>query len=159
MRVLGLWPPVLSLLQPSHAPSLRQMAAWVCSTAVQNNAQAQQHLMEAGGLAKLLAAAREDVDEGVCAKAVSALNSTLHNNAPGQAQFAALEGWQTILTLAARGGNVMRKSLFMMATVLLEEGASARARIPNLQQSLHTLVNHTDLDDEMREHCHRLLAL
>lgn len=79
---LGLWPPLLEQLRNPNA-ELRKMAAWVVGTAVQNNPQCQQYLLEAGGIKTVATMSLEDSDPAARRKAVYALSSSVRNFQPG----------------------------------------------------------------------------
>jgi hypothetical protein len=83
MSNLGLWTPLVSLLENEH-PDFRRYAAWCVGTAVQNNAPSQERFLTAGGVPKLVAlAAGEDEKDGqVKRKAVYALSSAVRNYQP-----------------------------------------------------------------------------
>lgn len=82
MEGLGLWKPLIEQLD--HAESeMRRMAAWCCSTAVQNNVRSQEKLLAHGGIPKLSKLAQEDPVQAVRKKACSALSSAVRNFQPG----------------------------------------------------------------------------
>ncbi|KAK5137065.1 hypothetical protein LTR08_001074 [Meristemomyces frigidus] len=79
---LHLWTPLIQQLGAEEAES-RMMAAWCCSTAVQNNVKSQERLLAMGGV-PLLAALAVSGEEGreVRRKAVNALSSAVRNYQP-----------------------------------------------------------------------------
>ena len=80
---LHLWTPLIQQLSADEAES-RMMAAWCCSTAVQNNAKSQERLLAMGGiplLARLAVSGDERRD--VRRKAINALSSVVRNYQPG----------------------------------------------------------------------------
>lgn len=79
---LGLWMPLVDLLD-SPEKDLRLMAAWCCSTAVQNNQQCQERLLALNAVPKLVHLALADPDAGVRKKAVNAISSESRNYQPG----------------------------------------------------------------------------
>jgi hsp70-interacting protein len=80
---LGLWSPLLSMLESEEA-ELRKMAAWCAGTAVQNNAPCQERLLALGGIPKLAALASGEAEKPeVRRKAVYALSSAVRNYQPG----------------------------------------------------------------------------
>ncbi|KAK5208457.1 hsp70 nucleotide exchange factor fes1 [Exophiala xenobiotica] len=81
MEPLGLWTPMLSLLD-SEVADIRRMAAWCLGTAVQNNVKAQERLLAINGINKLCQVALDDVDQKVRRKAVYALSSGIRNYQP-----------------------------------------------------------------------------
>lgn len=82
MQPLGLWTPLLAVLQSEEA-DLRRMAAWCMGTAVQNDVKAQEHLLATGAIPALMQLALEDADELVRRKAIYALSSGIRNYQPG----------------------------------------------------------------------------
>ncbi|KAK5122819.1 hypothetical protein LTR85_003734 [Meristemomyces frigidus] len=81
MEVLGLWTPLVQQLENAEA-EMRRMAAWCCSTAVQNNVKSQERLLAMGAVPKLAKLATEDDNQAVRKKAVSALSSQVRNYQP-----------------------------------------------------------------------------
>jgi hsp70-interacting protein len=82
MESLGMWKPLVEQLDHEEA-EMRRMAAWCCSTAVQNNIKSQERLLSNGAVPKLAKLATEDEHGGVRKKAVSALSSEVRNFQPG----------------------------------------------------------------------------
>ena len=82
MESLGLWTPLVSLLQ-NPEPDLRRYAAWCAGTAVQNNPKSQERFLVLGGIPTLVKLAREDPVEAVRRKASYALSSETRNYQPG----------------------------------------------------------------------------
>lgn len=124
---LGLWEPILRQLE-SDEPSLRELAAWVCGTAVQNNSPAQKDFLAQGGVEALLQRVRVEDAGGARAKAISALNSELHNHQAAQEQFERKEGWQVIReqlrSSPSTTPQTRAKAAFMTRTVLSEDGGT-----------------------------------
>ncbi|KAF2859199.1 armadillo/beta-catenin-like repeat-containing protein [Piedraia hortae CBS 480.64] len=81
MDPLGLWPPLIEQLSHEEA-SMRKMAAWCCSTAVQNNIKSQAKLKSSGAIPKLAKLATNDPDAAVRKKAITALSSEVRNFQP-----------------------------------------------------------------------------
>ena len=82
MEKLGLWTPLLSLLEHSEE-DLRRMAAWCVGTAVQNNETSQARLLAMGGIPRIISIAiKEDETAAVRRKAVYALSSAVRNYQP-----------------------------------------------------------------------------
>ncbi|KAK4550806.1 hypothetical protein LTR36_000386 [Oleoguttula mirabilis] len=81
MEVLGLWTPLVEQLENAEA-EMRRMAAWCCSTAVQNNVKSQERLLAMGAVPKLAKLATEDESQAVRKKAVNALSSSVRNYQP-----------------------------------------------------------------------------
>ena len=82
MEALGLWTPLVSLLN-NPTTDLRRMAAWCIGTAVQNNEKAQERFLAVNGVPKICKLALDDQDQGVRKKAVYALSSEVRNYQPG----------------------------------------------------------------------------
>lgn len=78
---LGLWPPLLKLLD-SNETELRRYAAWCIGTAVQNNLKSQEKLMAHQGVEKLVHRAISDDAEVVRRKSIYALSSAVRNYQP-----------------------------------------------------------------------------
>lgn len=88
---LHLWTPLIQQLSAEEAES-RMMAAWCCSTAVQNNVKSQERLLAMGGVPLLAGlAVKEDEGRDVRRKAINALSSAVRNYQP------ALEELETCL--------------------------------------------------------------
>ncbi|WEW61973.1 hsp70 nucleotide exchange factor fes1 [Emydomyces testavorans] len=81
MGVLGLWTPLVEELGNAQA-EMRRMAAWCVGTAVQNNVQAQDKLLDFKAIPKLLKLAQTDPEITVRRKAVYALSSAVRNHQP-----------------------------------------------------------------------------
>lgn len=81
IEALKLWAPLVSKLDAEEAEE-RRMAAWCCSTAVQNNIKSQERLLAVGAIPKLVKLATEDSVQAVRKKAVSALSSEVRNFQP-----------------------------------------------------------------------------
>jgi hsp70-interacting protein len=81
MEQLGLWLPLLELLDSPEA-DMRRMAAWCLGTAVQNNIKSQERLLALDGVQKLTKLAVEDDDQAVKRKCVYALSSSIRNYQP-----------------------------------------------------------------------------
>ena len=79
---LGLWKPLLTLLEHDDA-ELRKMAAWCVGTAVQNNEKSQQFLLGHGGVSIVAKMAIDDKDNAARRKAIYALSSSVRNFQPG----------------------------------------------------------------------------
>ena len=82
MYSLGLWKPLVEQLDSSE-PDMRRMAAWCCSTAVQNNVKSQEKLVETGAVKRLAELAVGDESQAVRKKAINALSSVSRNFQPG----------------------------------------------------------------------------
>ncbi|KAK5108164.1 hypothetical protein LTR62_008695 [Meristemomyces frigidus] len=82
MDPLGLWPPLVQQLSNTEA-EMRRMAAWCCSTAVQNNVKSQEKMLAAGGIKELARLSTTDDSVVVRKKAVTALSSAMRNFQPG----------------------------------------------------------------------------
>ncbi|KAK5172547.1 hsp70 nucleotide exchange factor fes1 [Saxophila tyrrhenica] len=82
MESLGMWAPLTAQLD-SEEPEMRRMAAWCCSTAVQNNVKSQEMMLRTNTIPKLAKLALEDGNQAVRKKAVSALSSEVRNFQPG----------------------------------------------------------------------------
>ncbi|KAI7506214.1 hypothetical protein KC367_g236 [Hortaea werneckii] len=82
MEPMGLWQPLIQQLE-SEIADCRAMAAWCCSTAVQNNVKSQERLQALGGVSKLAKQAVQDEDKTARKKAVNALSSHVRNFQPG----------------------------------------------------------------------------
>lgn len=78
LEVLGLWTPLVRLLESEEA-ELRRYAAWCLGTAVQNNVKAQSDLRATGAIPILTKVAIEDANEQVRRKAIYALSSEIRN--------------------------------------------------------------------------------
>ncbi|TKA83069.1 hypothetical protein B0A55_00929 [Friedmanniomyces simplex] len=68
LESLGMWAPLVQQLGAEEAGS-RMMAAWCCSTAVQNNIKSQEKLLANGAVEKLVGLVLKDGDQGVRKKA------------------------------------------------------------------------------------------
>lgn len=81
MQPLGMWIPLVEQLDHEES-EMRRMAAWCCSTAVQNNAASQERLLAISAIPKLLNLVLEDPVQAVRKKAASALSSEVRNYQP-----------------------------------------------------------------------------
>ncbi|KAK1072582.1 hsp70 nucleotide exchange factor fes1 [Friedmanniomyces endolithicus] len=81
LEPLGMWTPLVQQLGSEEAGS-RMMAAWCCSTAVQNNIKSQEKLVSYGAVPKLAGLVLEDRDQGVRKRACNALSSATRNFQP-----------------------------------------------------------------------------
>ncbi|EED12439.1 Hsp70 nucleotide exchange factor (Fes1), putative [Talaromyces stipitatus ATCC 10500] len=81
MEPLGLWSPLVGLLQHEEA-DMRRMAAWCIGTAVQNNQKGQDKLLVLNALPTLVSLATSDSDSKVRRKSVYALSSAVRNFQP-----------------------------------------------------------------------------
>ena len=81
MEALGLWTPLISLLD-SPVADYRRMAAWCAGTAVQNNVKSQERFLAVNGIDKVVKLAVDDQDKAVRRKAVYALSSGVRNYQP-----------------------------------------------------------------------------
>lgn len=81
MEPLGLWTPLVGLLQHAE-PDMRRMAAWCIGTAVQNNEKAQDKLLVLNALPTLVSLATTDPDEKVRRKSIYAISSAIRNFQP-----------------------------------------------------------------------------
>ena len=82
MEVLGLWAPLVRLLESEEA-ELRRYAAWCVGTAVQNNIKAQERFLAQDAMSVLARLSVEDPHEPVRRKAIYALSSEIRNFQPG----------------------------------------------------------------------------
>ncbi|KAL5117089.1 hsp70 nucleotide exchange factor fes1 [Pleosporales sp. CAS-2024a] len=82
MESLGLWTPLVELLDHEHA-EIRYFAAWCCGTAVQNNLRTQERLLIVGAIPTLVRLASADAESKVRKKAITALSSAIRNFQPG----------------------------------------------------------------------------
>nr|POF17534.1 hsp70 nucleotide exchange factor fes1 [Quercus suber] len=87
MESMGLWPPLVQQLEHQES-EMRRMAAWCCSTAVQNNIKAQETLLAHGAIPKLAKLVQEDSVQAVRKKAISALSSEVRNFQPAMDELA-----------------------------------------------------------------------
>ncbi|KAK1064380.1 hsp70 nucleotide exchange factor fes1 [Friedmanniomyces endolithicus] len=81
LEPLGMWTPLVQQLGSEEVGS-RMMAAWCCSTAVQNNIKSQEKLVAYGAVPKLAGLVLEDRDQGVRKRACNALSSATRNFQP-----------------------------------------------------------------------------
>ncbi|KAE8348819.1 Hsp70 nucleotide exchange factor fes1 [Aspergillus coremiiformis] len=81
LEPLGLWTPLVGLLQHEEA-EMRRMAAWCIGTAVQNNEKAQDKLIVFNAIPKLVTISTTDLDPAARKKAVYALSSAVRNYQP-----------------------------------------------------------------------------
>lgn len=81
LEALKLWSPLLDQLQSQEA-ECRMYAAWVISTAVQNNVKCQEKLLALGGVQKLLDVVLQDTAQTARKKAANALSSEVRNFQP-----------------------------------------------------------------------------
>ena len=82
MEALGLWAPLVQLLE-SDVADLRRYAAWCVGTAVQNNVKAQARLLAVDAIPVLTRLSTQDPNEPVRRKAIYALSSEIRNFQPG----------------------------------------------------------------------------
>ncbi|OGM40261.1 Hsp70 nucleotide exchange factor fes1 [Aspergillus bombycis] len=81
LEPLGLWTPLVELLQHEEA-EMRRMAAWCIGTAVQNNEKAQDKLIVFNAVPKLVTISTTDSNPATRKKAVFALSSAVRNYQP-----------------------------------------------------------------------------
>lgn len=81
MQPLGMWVPLVQQLNHEEG-EMRRMAAWCCSTAVQNNESSQETLLAISAIPKLLQLVLDDPVQAVRKKAASALSSEVRNYQP-----------------------------------------------------------------------------
>ncbi|KAL4899700.1 Hsp70 nucleotide exchange factor fes1 [Aspergillus multicolor] len=82
LEPLGLWTPLVELLQHEEA-DMRRMAAWCIGTAVQNNEKAQDKLIVMNAIPTLVSMSTKDPNPAARKKAVYALSSAVRNYQPG----------------------------------------------------------------------------
>ncbi|RAL07769.1 Hsp70 nucleotide exchange factor FES1 [Aspergillus homomorphus CBS 101889] len=81
LEPLGLWTPLVELLQHEEA-EMRRMAAWCIGTAVQNNEKAQDKLVVLNALPRLVTISTTDSTPNVRKKAIYAISSAVRNYQP-----------------------------------------------------------------------------
>lgn len=81
LEPLGLWTPLVKLLQHEEA-DMRRMAAWCIGTAVQNNEKAQDKLIVLNAIPSLVTVATSDSNPATRKKSVYALSSAVRNYQP-----------------------------------------------------------------------------
>ncbi|KAJ5231391.1 Hsp70 nucleotide exchange factor fes1 [Penicillium citrinum] len=81
LEPLGLWTPLVKLLQHEEA-DMRRMAAWCIGTAVQNNEKAQDKLIVLNAIPTLVTVATSDSNPATRKKSVYALSSAVRNYQP-----------------------------------------------------------------------------
>ncbi|PYI10842.1 armadillo/beta-catenin-like repeat-containing protein [Aspergillus sclerotiicarbonarius CBS 121057] len=81
LEPLGLWSPLVELLQHEEA-DMRRMAAWCIGTAVQNNEKAQDKLVVFNALPTLVSLSTKDTVPVVRKKAIYAISSGVRNYQP-----------------------------------------------------------------------------
>ncbi|KAJ5669233.1 Hsp70 nucleotide exchange factor fes1 [Penicillium macrosclerotiorum] len=81
LEPLGLWTPLVKLLQHDEA-DMRRMAAWCIGTAVQNNEKAQDKLIVLNAIPILVTMATTDANPAARKKSVYALSSAVRNYQP-----------------------------------------------------------------------------
>ncbi|RAL02792.1 Hsp70 nucleotide exchange factor FES1 [Aspergillus ibericus CBS 121593] len=81
LEPLGLWSPLVELLQHEEA-DMRRMAAWCIGTAVQNNEKAQDKLVVFNALPILVSLSTKDTVPVVRKKAIYAISSAVRNYQP-----------------------------------------------------------------------------
>ncbi|KKK12751.1 putative Hsp70 nucleotide exchange factor (Fes1) [Aspergillus ochraceoroseus] len=86
LEPLGLWTPLVQLLQHEEA-DMRRMAAWCVGTAVQNNEKAQDKLIVFNALPTLVSLSTKDTTPAVRKKAVYAISSGVRNYQPAMDEF------------------------------------------------------------------------
>ena len=84
LEPLGLWTPLLALLEDKEA-EMRRMAAWCVGTAVQNSRASQERALVGGAVPVLvdMASGKGEADEGARKKARYAISSLIRNFQPG----------------------------------------------------------------------------
>ncbi|KAJ5397339.1 Hsp70 nucleotide exchange factor fes1 [Penicillium cosmopolitanum] len=102
LEPLGLWTPLVKLLQHEDA-DMRRMAAWCIGTAVQNNQTAQDKLIVLNAIPSLVNVATTDSIPATRKKAVYALSSAVRNYQPAMNELSKSlpEGYPTDKTDAA----------------------------------------------------------
>lgn len=132
MEPLGMWPPVLSLLEPHVASDERILvaAAWVVGTAVQNNDKAQAVALSKNALPRILTLLDDVSKEALCSKAVYALSAMLKHYPAAVQQFTSLHGWSKLQALLADVPSlgVRRKVAFLLNQLLLQARDAQEAK-------------------------------
>ncbi|KAJ3105458.1 hsp70 nucleotide exchange factor fes1 [Phlyctochytrium planicorne] len=80
LRPLGLWKPLLNIMENSTEAKLRTSAAWAVATSIQNNPKAKADLMANDGLAILSRSLNAESDYEAQLKLVSCFSSLLRHN-------------------------------------------------------------------------------
>ncbi|KAL2502933.1 Fes1A [Forsythia ovata] len=112
--------PLLGYLKNSHA-NIRQKAAEVLTTIVQNNPRGQQLVMEANGLEQLLSNFTLDPDVVVRTKALGAISSLIRHNKPGISAFRLANGYAALKdALSSEDVRFQRKALNLIPYLLNE---------------------------------------
>lgn len=120
MAPMHMWPPVLSLLAPEHAPEILVGAAWVVGTAIQNNDKAQATVLEHGALPRLLALLDAPSVE-VRSKGLYALSALLKHYPAAVAQFDELHGWSKLRAELERDSLALRRKVVFLLAQLLRQ--------------------------------------
>ncbi|KAJ3223821.1 hsp70 nucleotide exchange factor fes1 [Clydaea vesicula] len=97
LKILGLWKPLLNLLQ-SETVKIRMMAAWIIGTCVQNNAKAQNDLVEMNGLETLIIHLKSEKEISVQIKLLRSISSLITSNATCFKLFYSSKGFELIST-------------------------------------------------------------
>ncbi|CED82723.1 Armadillo/beta-catenin-like repeat-containing protein [Phaffia rhodozyma] len=135
LEFLNFWAPLIELLIDPE-DEIRQHACWVCGTAVQNNAQAQNAFMKLNPLPTLLAListvpAPSDLhlpahvsksSQATRSRAMYALSGTLKHNAYAIGRMDDHEGWGWQVLkggLSDPSMTIRRKTAFLLSTLLL----------------------------------------
>eukprot|EP00898_Chlorokybus_atmophyticus_P002931 jgi/Chlat1/3639/Chrsp238S03637 len=128
---VGGYPPLLAKLKSAH-PSVRQRAAQVVSTLVQNNPKVQELAMEANTLPQLLAVVSQDPDALVRTRALGAVSCLIRSNPHGLLTFRNENG---ILWLRGAVDNddlrLKRKGLQLLHYLIADDSSYA-ARVLEL---------------------------
>ncbi|KAI9032450.1 armadillo-type protein [Hyaloraphidium curvatum] len=126
LGVLNLWKPMIEILKTNENPKMRQYAAWVMGTSVQNNPEGQRKLMEEGGLAPVVQALKDEKDLEARSRILYCISGLLKKNPKAREQFQAQGGLDTLADILKSTGSpgevaLQRKAAFMVKNLIVED--------------------------------------
>jgi len=147
LHTLGGFQVVIDLLKHDSI-DLRQQAAWVIATCVQNNPKCQKQLLELDGITILLNILQTDPNIEVRNKALLAISGFLKHNPIGCTEFFKLNGLTILVNSFSQNNIAYCKKLVFLLNNLLIEMPKLKVLLlePSIIKSILVLLQSEDLD-------------
>jgi len=147
LHTLGGFQVVIDLLKHDSS-DLRQQAAWVLATCVQNNTKCQKQLLELDGIKILLNMLQTDPNAEVRNKVLLAISGFLKHNPVGCSEFFKLNGLTILANSFSHNNSAYSKKLVFLLNNLLIEMPKLKLLLldPSVIKSILVLLQSEDLD-------------
>ncbi|KAI5964526.1 FES1 [Candida theae] len=140
---LGLWHPLVDLLNNDVPDDLRIIVGGIIGTAVQNNPKSQEDFEKTNALQDLVKIAGNGTNKALQNKALYAISSYIRNYKPGYKQFDESSGWD-LVKLDSKDSKFDLRVLSLVSSILsngLDNDVESRFKKSKLVHYLASVLN------------------